>query len=257
MKSVKKPLTYFGISLLTLWIGALTFLKVQSIQRSDKQKSSEYTITEIMQTSMRKGALKTQHLAELIHLGSNTPINLYCFDLEEATKRLTACPLIYEAKVKKRSPSTLHIDYTAYNPIALVGDFYNTAIDETGHLFPISPFLSPKALPEVIFGIQAFEGWDKKPPHFNEALSLIALFKQHNLSLNHIDLSRLDSPSLGRRELILRTGHHTLRLPSEEYKKQLGNYLELAGEIRLHEEETGFVPKVIDLRIPNLAFINK
>lgn len=248
---------YFGITLFSLWVGTLTFIKVQAMQKCEKQKSLQYTITEIMQTSMRKQALKTQHLAEIIRLGFDAPINLYHFDIEEATKLLMECPLIADAKIKKRSPNTLHIDYTSYNPIAIVGDFYNTAIDETGHLFPISPFLSPKALPEVIFGIEAFGGWDKKPPHFEEAMHLIALFKQQGLPLNLLDLSRINAKRLGKRELILRTGHHTLRLPSEDYSKQLGNYLELAEEIRLHEEETGLEPKVIDMRLPNLAFIKK
>lgn len=256
MKLSKRPLTYFLTALLALWIGGLVIWKVSSNRLAEKKQNNIYTVQEIVQTSMCRQALKTQHLAEIIHLGVDMPVNLYSLDLEKAEAKLKDCPLIIDAKIKRKPPHSLHIDYTACTPVALVGDYYNTAIDEEGHLFPYAPFLAPKALPEVVFGIESFKDWQTPPPHFKEALHLIRLFKENHLSINYIDLSRLKAESLGRRELIIKTGHHYLRLPSQDYAKQLGNYVEFAEEIRLHEQETGMVEKVIDLRIPNLAFMD-
>jgi hypothetical protein len=55
--------------------------------------------------------------------------------------------------------------------------------------------------------------------------------------------------------LIIRSNRHYLRLPPQGYAKQLGNYIELAGEIKLQEEEVGATEKVFDLRLENLGFV--
>ena len=110
-------------------------------------------LTQIVQTGLQKEALKTVYLAELVGLSIDRPAAYFDFDPKKAEMRLLKSPLIKQAKVMLLPPSTLAVDYTVRQPIALLYDCENAAIDEEGRIFPVSPYLSPKNLPQLYLGL--------------------------------------------------------------------------------------------------------
>jgi cell division septal protein FtsQ len=104
-----------------------------------------------VQTGPQKEILTTTYLAELINIAADPPTPIAYFNPQLAEKRLLASPVIKEAKVELIEPDTIYIDYTVRQPWALLRDFENTAIDEFGYPFPISPFSPPKNLPLHLF----------------------------------------------------------------------------------------------------------
>nr|HNA62841.1 hypothetical protein [Rhabdochlamydiaceae bacterium] len=167
--------------------------------------------------------------------------------------KLLASPVIQEASVKLINPDTVYIDYTVRQPLAALSDFENTAIDENGIPFPISPFFTPKKLIQVYLGIPQFF-WNQPLTDSNTklALTLLQLLEQLPLEVRKIDVSQAFKGSLGQREIVMVIDEQGfskhLRLTPKNFAQELGNYLELRKELPL-------IPQVIDLRIPQLAFI--
>ena len=177
------------------------------------------------------------------------------FDPLLAQKRLLSCPLIKEAKVKLTSPETVYVDYTVRQPIAWLYDFENIALDEEGYPFPVSPFFTPKRLPEVYLGIRNFYwGRPLKERNAELALTILQLLNRLSLQVKRLDVSKAFLPSLGRREVVLILEEQgftkSLRLTPKNVAQELGNYLELRSKLPA-------VPQIIDLRIPQLAFIQE
>lgn len=217
------------------------------------QQSSKYYLCRILQTGPQKEALKTTYLAELMGISADRPILFSQFDHQGAEKKLLASPVIQEASVKLINPDTVYIDYTVRQPLATLGDFENTVIDENGIPFPISPFFTPKKLIQVYLGIPQFF-WNQPLTDSNTklALTLLQLLEQLPLEVRKIDVSQAFKGSLGQREIVMVIDEQGfskhLRLTPKNFAQELGNYLELRKELPL-------IPQVIDLRIPQLAFI--
>ncbi|MBP9840933.1 MAG: FtsQ-type POTRA domain-containing protein [Simkaniaceae bacterium] len=230
--------------------------KVYLESQEEKKRDDRYLITAIIQTGLDQKALKTDYLASLLSLSKDHPTNLYAFDLEEGKEKLLACPVIKEASLKRKPPDTLYIDYTLRQPLAMLVDFENTAVDEEGRIFPFSPFFSPKKLPEVRFGLKEFSGWNPPLVGFPLILDIIPLLEHHGLRPLLIDVAQVEAPSLGKRQVIVQLENHLLRLTPDEYPQQLGNYLEFLSELKIQETETGATLKVIDLRLPKMAYVD-
>ena len=240
-------------------LGPIIFLGAKKVLHDAKEarkKEDRYLITSIIQTGLDQKALKTDELASLLSLSRDKPTNLYLFDLKAGEKKLRAFPVIKEAFLKRKGPDTLYIDYTLREPLAMVADFENVAVDGEGKLFPFSPFFSPKNLPEVRFGLEKFSGWDKPLVGFSSILKLIPLLEHYKLKPLLIDVAQIEAPSLGKRQIIVRLENHLVRLTPDQYEQQLGNYLEFLNELKLQETETGQTLKVIDLRLPKMAYVN-
>jgi hypothetical protein len=247
------------VAIVTMGLGPFLFFggkKAYHDHQEARKQNDRYLITSIIQTGLDQKALKTDYLASLLGLSKDNPANLYAFDLEEGEKKLLSCPVIREAFLKRIPPDTLYVDYTLRQPLAIVSDFENTAVDEEGRLFPFSPFFSPKNLPEVRFGLTEFAGWDKPLSGFPLILKMIPLLEHHGLTPLLIDVGQHEASSLGKRQVILHLENHLLRLTPDEYPQQLGNYLEFLSELKLQEAETGKTLKVIDLRLPKLAYVD-
>lgn len=284
MKKLSKKAAFFWILFPTLLISGTSYF-IYFKQRYEK--TAYQPILAILQTGSKKEALKTAYLAEILGLSSDQPVNLHYFNIKEGEKKLLACPLIESVKLKKIFPSTLYIDYTVYEPMFLVSDFENVAIDHNGYLFPITPFLTPKKLPEVCLGFKEFPGW-KRPIQnqgFELAKTLLTLLSMNaDFNVNSIDVSKAFAPRYGKREIILKIedllydnqNHKNslflfpmiLRLFPKGYEKQIGNFLNLRKnmledyrkQIEFCKNKTSkvrFCEKIIDLRIGDLAFINK
>ena len=247
-------------------------------------------ITAIVQTGPEKEALSSAYLAELLDLSRDRPTPLYGFDLKRGEQKLLSCPLIAAAKIKRLPPSALYIDYTVRKPIALIADYQNTAIDREGFLFPLSPFFTPKNLPEIYLGIVPFgeeQGGHWQTPLSNKplrlAFDLIRLLAdaswRQGVRITRIDVSNAFANSLGKREIVLFTEEELdhekttyrfpkiLRLSPKDYPQQLNNFFALQQKIfedYCHQIKNlpatpaplvQFTPRIIDLRIPQTAFV--
>ena len=253
--------------------------------RHNRLSNDTYRITAIIQTGPEKEALKTAYLAELLGLSSDHPTHLYALDLKKAEAKLLASPLIANAKIKRLPPSTLYIDYEARKPIAWLADYKNIAVDREGFLFPVTPFFSPKHLPEIYLGLPPFTSWHLKSPAFELAFQILQFLEtapwKEGLRIQRIDVSNAFAPSLGQREVVLFTEEELslrrdteeiictfpkiLRIAPKEYGQQLNHFFALRRtmmedyrkQLATLKEGGRFAPRIIDLRIPQLAFVEK
>jgi len=267
---------------LTLSLGGYSIWKKH---RNERLWSSTYRISAIIQTGPEKEALKTAYLAELLGLSADSATQLYGLNVKKAESQLLTSPLISSAKVKRLPPSTLYIDYEVRKPVAWLADFNNTAIDVEGHLFPVLPFFSPKRLPEIYLGLPASSEWQIKSPYFDLAMEILKYLEtapwKEGLRIQRIDVSNAFAPSLGQREVVLFTEEELsvrkgereivcvfpkiLRLAPRDYTQQLSNFFALRRsmmedyrrQVASIQEGGRFAPRIIDLRIPQLAFVEK
>lgn len=244
----------------------------------------QYNIVAILQTTPDKERLKTIYLAELLKLSVDRPTNLFRFNTKEAKRVLLNSPLITSAKVKKIPPGILYIDYSLRKPIAVLVDFTNTAVDQEGVSFPFKPFFTPKKLPEIHLGLQAPLVWGQPIQDIKCKLALYLIDLVHanccknGLQLLRVDVSNALADSYGQRQIIIFLEDHRikkelsgkvhesviphlLRLSVDNYRQELANYLELRSVLYSEKfkkfTEKGAEPIVIDLRIPELAFIKQ
>jgi hypothetical protein len=293
---MKKKLT---LSQSLLWIffsaiavNALAYTGIKGVLFWKKLRGIDYRvpIRAIVQTGPQKEALKTGYLAELLELSVDKPKLSSDFDVKEAEKKLAASPVISEVKVKIQEPGILYIDYTTRQPIALLIDYENVALDKDGYPFPVAPFFTPKKLPEIYLGMEEELHWNQPitGEKINLAFELLELINGPIVgdlfNVKRIDVSNAFEMSYGRREIVLFTQDEIympyrgkeirfvipriLRLPTKKYAQELGNYLKFR-EQRLEKEKAELktpqegqvlikCPTVtIDLRISQLAFIEE
>ncbi|MGE5196333.1 MAG: cell division protein FtsQ/DivIB [Anaerolineae bacterium] len=274
--SFAKALLWIVISMFTTTGVFYSFFYPFKDLSKEVKKETKNRIVSIIQTGPEKEALPTVCLAEILNLSCDCEVSLDHFDIEEATKKLLAVPVIKEAKIKKVFPETLYIDYTIRHPIASLYDFENVAIDEEGYLFPLVPFFSPKNLPEVYIGLSPFGVRPQNPllptaewgrslesPPLKLALNILKLLKEGDLStkigLRRIDVSHAFKESFGSREVVLFcedeiTHKHLnkeaifllprlLRLSTKDYSQDLGNYLKLREELLKLERKELKIPQ--------------
>jgi hypothetical protein len=201
--------------------------------------------------------LNTSCLAELLDLSIDHPKNFFSFNVKEAEEKLNQVSVIKQARVEKIQPGIVHVNYVLRKPIALLGDFTNTALDADGITFPIKPFFTPKKLPEIYLGHIDGEnqeyaggckgpGWGKALTGRRAELALLILdllTKNYGHPLVHIasvDVSKAFASSCGERQIVvvleelieeqgikgsqLRSQSIALRLGTDNYEKQLENY---------------------------------
>jgi len=271
----------------------LGILYIQHIKALRTQDDT-YRVIAIIQSSPEKETLQTVYLTELLNLSVDRPMNLYRFDAKEAVQKLLASPLIKQAAVKKIKPGMLFIDYTMRKPIAYLGDYQNAAVDIEGVVFPFKPFFTPKTLPEIYLGLnqlsleEPFEeitwGSTITDKRFELALTLYRYLIEEGYGatavIHQIDVSKAHEPSYGKRQIVLVMEDQLekefngqsyffsfprlIRLNPENYVqgliqcRTLLNYLQEQELSASFDANTQFVkakPKVIDLRIPQLAYI--
>ena len=228
-------------------------------------------ITHIIQTGPDRRPLSSLFLQELLELSIDQQVPLDTFDCAQAERRLLETHFVKEVQIKRSPPSTLYIDYTVRRPIAVIGDFENLAIDDEGVLFPISPYLTPKRLPEIYLGNHNFGPGDsiELPPIAHHLLNLFANPPFNHLDLLRIDLSNALAPSLGRREVDLLLAHHLgpqptkhlLRLSPSSIDSALENYLTLLSQLTTTKrppfKDLTYTPSTVDLRIEGLAYLGE
>ena len=250
-----------------------------------KRKTSQrQTVSYIIQTGPQKEALISDYLAQLLDLSLDKPVLFSSFNLEEAKAKLIRSPILGEVCVKKIKPNMVYVDYTVRKPILWSIDFFNAALDKEGVVIPMHPFFSPKKMPEVYFGEKGLKesgeiafGSNVKGSYVDLAFSVLELLLDKGKDLffvKRVDVSEALAPSLGKREIIViieneiyqrpqdspLLSSHFLRLTPKQYPQEIANYLKLREHLLESEkQEEGFSPsknKIIDLRLPQLAFID-
>ena len=250
-------------------MGWLYYLQARERRLHDDQ----YRIVAIIQKNPQKEELKTMYLAELLDLSIDRPVNLYGFNGAEGEQKLLASSLIKNAVIKKISPGTLFIDYQMRAPAAYLGNYRNTALDEEGFLFPFRPFFTPKMLPSIYLGLDEGEEthWGMNLGSRNDfklafnVLKRLEPLRRQNLVINRIDVSQAFADSFGKRQIVVvleekeglagsnqENGLIYLRLDPDQYAQNLKNYETLRGT---EERSKNDKMRIIDLRVPHLAFI--
>lgn len=245
-------------TMILLWVG---WHYVKKSQQSDPR----YTITAIAQRCLSGEPLSTLYLAEIWALAIDRPTNLYQFDLESAQNAIMSHPAIKEARLQRLPPQTLWVEYSVRNPVAFVRDLADMAIDEEGIPFPLHPFFTPKQLPKIYLGIKEEElgpfcrgelaATDTLSKRLHCALEILHK-AQDVVSLSWIDISKVDEPNWGQRQIVLGihrgSRFHLLRMLSVgDLSTVLRRYLLLIPHLICYDQLT-----TIDMRIPHLAFIS-
>jgi len=244
----------------------LYFFHIQEI----RLQSTRFNLKRIAQKSKNRVCLPTDYLAEVLGLSEDVPTNLGAFATRAAQKKLHASPVIRKAKVEKLFPDTLMIDYHVRNPQLRLIDFENAAIDRYGVLFPLTPFFPESFLPELKLGrLKKNIIWgdmiddEQRSLAFEILDETIELDLLHSLQIIRIDLSKMDNPSLGAREIVLMFQNKAtksicfLRCGVDELKVQLSRFARLIPKLKTNHwanaEENSAT--IIDFRVPRLAFI--
>ncbi|HEY2810315.1 MAG TPA: hypothetical protein VGJ00_02865 [Rhabdochlamydiaceae bacterium] len=294
MKKAHLPLTHalgwiVGSMLVVNGVGYSCFKMY--LRHHHAPKVDKY-VRSIIQTGPQKQILKTEYLAEILGLSADAPQHVSILNLPKLKEKLLSSPLISHAELKIIKPNSLYIDYTVRQPIAFLGDFENVAIDREGYPFPFAPFFTPKNLPEIVLGLSSFNthpedpdkpqaAWGKslKGKYLDIALQILFYASDPSVSdyfnVTCIDVSRAFSQSCGTREIVVTTrdtfytaniscaAQRLLRLSTKHFAQELGNYLKLREPL-LEEDRKALsaapsqpLPeRIIDLRIPNLAFVD-
>jgi len=268
------------------------FLSPHRVQKEEER----FSINAIVQTGPEKEALKTAYLAELMELSCDKGQNLFTFDVKKAEEKLLLSPLIKRARVRRIRPGSLYVDYEVRHPVAILHDYENMGIDQEGYLLPLHPFFPTQGMPEIYLGLfpaaseEKSAGWPNplKGREFSLSLQLLQYLSVPEFarifSVKRIDVSKAYSKSIGKREIVLwveeavRMAHKKgeslcvfpqfLRLNAKDFEQEISNFIVLREKmLKDYQKQLAtqiittpivtFSPRIIDFRIPELAFIQE
>ncbi|MGM0440115.1 MAG: cell division protein FtsQ/DivIB [Chlamydiota bacterium] len=258
-----KALMIIFLSTLLISGSAAISWSIYAYQQSKHFVDHNYNVSAITQTGPYKNALPTTYLAEIMGLSLDQPINLYRFNTTIAERNLEYSPVISEAKVEKYFPSTVYVDYIVRSPIATLGDYFNAAIDKEGIIFPLSPYLTPKNIPEIYLGIaDQLSNWESSIDYSKFVLAkdvMEMLFESHlygEFEIKRIDVSLVDAGSAGERQIVVKLKDQgqtrLLRFNVRSYRQEFKKYLLLRDDFPAKHQNQNCI---IDFRVPKLAFI--
>ncbi len=255
-----------------------------------KRKDPTYKIEAILQTSQGTKRLSTQYLAEKMGLSKEKSENIFLFQERKGEELLKSSPFIKGAIIKKMKPNTLYINYRLREPVATIFDLENILVDKEGFLFAN---IFQETVPEIYLDLEkpfcqefswqkpiSGEKWDFAIKVLQEIQEILP----PPFLIERVDVSQVFLSSYGKRELVLsliekkeiqKKGEKILcffpkylRLPVKGYKEQMLHFLSLNESmgkdyesqlLSLNQESASlyFSPKVVDLRIIDLAFLEK
>lgn len=228
------------------WIAFISYAYLLRVRESDPK----YEIVAIAQSTQNQESLKTAFLAELLELSVDRPLNIYKFNLKDAKRKLLDFPCIKDASLRRIPPGILSIDYVLRKPVAILGDYANTAIDEYFYAFPFYPFYSPKKLPLVTLGLDNLV-WGERilDPKLHLAFQVLKII--HKWEPLQIDVSLADALSLGEQKIIVQFRHHDVLLNPRNFTEGLCRYKAWRKNAHGHKGLT-----MVDLRLPQLGFMS-
>lgn len=177
------------------------------------------------------------------------------FDLDLGERHLESFPLISQARLSVIADKTLYADYQLRDIFAYFHDLEGAAFDEQGVVFPANAFISPKNVPKIYFGLKKkqslYWGLRLSKECLSFAKRLVNETEKQGLKLVFIDLSRVSSKSIGKRQIVLiiedSYGRKILRLAPKKFEDALRRYHLLKEQVQEHA--------IVDLRLDHLAFI--
>lgn len=212
-----------------------------------RSTNPQYNIVALVQTC--EEPLQTSFLAELLGFLSNRSMNIYKFDLKLAKTRLLNFPVIQDAEIKRVLPGILYIDYSLRKPVALIGDFFNTALDKEFVPFPVKPFFFEENLPVFYLGIEKMK-WGQKiqDERLKLAFDVLSQFQKKELNPSMVDVSKANATSLGDEKIIVEISSHFIVLSTKNIEEGVDRYLAFL------QEEISKQSLMLDLRIPYIGY---
>jgi len=224
-------------------LGVLYYTHIHETQLADPAFALRYL--------NQKGELPSHYIEEILDLCVDKTLNIHEFNTAKARKKLQGHPLIKSAEVKKQMPDSCLVVYQLYEPVALVSDWDNAAIDRDGRIIPFHPFYPPEGLPIVTIGEVEHPKWGEKLRLSRVHLALKMLRTLPLQDLENLDVSRVDLPSFGQREIIVTLTDGILRLNPDDWKEAWGHFLKMRSLLDSRSKP------VVDLRIPNIALLQE
>lgn len=257
-KLVKKKI--FGLFFLTFILGLGIYFGTTALWKYVKEfqiQKKQHDIQILVQTGPIYEALNSLFLEEILDLSSDRPSNLFTFDLKEAKQKLLDSHIIQQVELKKIKPNIVMVDYALRKPVGFLGEFANTAWDEEGKLFPFFPYFRPRHLPKVYFGGGDSESlWGTTLDKGKLQLAMHLLASLSGYPIESMDLSWIDHPSLGKKEMIVVVNYqpyqHFLRIPVHNFDEAIHRYGMLHFYHYIDKEHS----VIVDLRFPQMAFFH-
>lgn len=241
----KKALTAIVAATIGITGGAvLSVLYYSHIFESQKNDPAFY-----LKYLDQKGDLPSHYIEEVLGLCVDRKVNIHDFSVSKARKKLEESPLIAAAEVKKQMPDSCQVIYRLFEPVAVVTDWENAAVDQNGRLIPFLPFYDKMGLPQITVGEVDHPAWGKKLRLARVHTALKILRKIPLQDLVRLDVSRVDLPSFGQREIIVTLQDAILRLNPDQWEDGWNNFLNMRSVLS-HQPL-----QVVDLRIPKIAII--
>lgn len=191
-------------------------------------------------------SLQPHYLEELLGLSQDHPTRFDECDLQMATKILEKTAQFEMVQLSFQKPNLLSIKLEARIPIAVLGDYSNTGIDQEGILFPLSPIHLNPSLPTICLGEECPQGvWGENiPKHIVDYLN-----RYPNVVM--WDWSNSKNPSLGLRYVCVETNEgDLLRLHPQKIDEALSNY----SKFRARVESKSYI---LDFRLPKVAYVKE
>jgi hypothetical protein len=279
--SLTKALCIIFVSTLCVSGVATCVWMYYSYQRVSRAQEEKYAITAcVLSSPYGEDALKGEYVAELLEISVDAPMSVYQFDCSDAEKTLRSQPFIKDAHVSIRYPDTVSVDYILRKPYAYLGDYENVAIDVEGYMFPMTPFYTPKNIPEIYLGTgvmkedeevwTALVGEEKLQYVFSLYEELLRYNAEERFLIKSIDISKVEEESAGQRYIVvalednMKRGaaktSYLLRMSPKGYEEAFKHFLELYAYIHSHDDEAfdleTMACMIVDLRIPDLAFVD-
>lgn len=193
-------------------------------------------------------ALPQDMLQALIALSPEEKNDLSAIDLHGVERRITQCPAIFSARVRKLSPGTLVVDYSLKEPLFVLGTVPNQAVDKEGNYFPLEPYFPNIKVPLLFLSNKEL---------FPLCLQVEKACSHMSLALEEIDASDVEALGLFRREvrikalsknsegkeLVVRLPVDTICLALKRLSLLLKQYPDYSG--------------VIDLRFPGVGYLEQ
>jgi len=288
-KKLKFSKALFWIFLSTAIIFSFNFYFFQMVKKYKKKKLNDhiYDIEYISQTPSGN-SISSEYISELLDLSKDNKKSFQSFDEKLAEEKLLRSNILKNPKVKKISPNNILVDYVIRDPVALLYDIDNFAIDNEGYIFPFKPIFKKTDLPFIYLNLNSYEGYKQLSAKSSSlALEILKKLKQAGfldlIKVKIIDTSRIYEKSYGKREIIISIDEEVkilkdgklivftfpklLRLGLHNYLEQLSNYVSLREKMLKDYEKQllennikgsiTFMQKTIDLRVSKLAFIDK
>lgn len=183
----------------------------------------------------------------------------FSYSTKQGLQRIQATRLVSSAKLKKRYPKTLVLEYTARQPLAWIGDYHNMAFDENRVVFPVEPYFPPLDLPEIYFGLDKLPEDRLDENLYDLAKQFLDEFSFKPFRVSIVDLRGFAKEQFGQKEIAVHVVEGKkkwlLRLLVENWKSQLELFFK-NKEFLQTQVDPECDQYLVDLRLDQLAYIS-